>query len=241
MLFQLDGTPPNMPFPEPHLAEDEPNGLLAVGGDLRIERLLNAYRQGVFPWYSEGQPLLWWSPNPRMVLYPGKVHVSRSLRKQLKAGGLELRINSDFHKVTEECAAPRDDQDGTWLLPEMRDAYLALHLAGYAHSIELWHDNTLVGGMYGVSMGGVFFGESMFSRIPSASRIVMVYLSELLLAHGFSLIDCQVYNPHLERMGAIEIPRSRFLQELSLVINHEPAISPWRSPPRDCSQLFAAR
>ena len=237
MIFQLDGTPSDTCFPDPELAESVPDGLLAVGGDLSRVRLLHAYQQGIFPWYAEGQPVLWWSPNPRAVLYPRNVHVSRRLRRHLRRGGLVLRIDSAFEEVTENCAAPRAGQNGTWLLPEMRSAYTELHRAGDAHSIELWQGGELVGGLYGVVMGKIFFGESMFSRVPDASKIVMVYLAELLGKHRFAFLDCQVVNPHLARMGALEIPRDRFLRELQVATGQagEPRI--WQQTPLDCSEL----
>ena len=241
MIFQLDGTPPDTGFPDPQLAESEPDGLLAVGGDLSRARLLHAYHQGIFPWYAEGQPLLWWSPDPRTVLYPGDVHVSRSLRRRLRKGGLILRIDQAFEQVTIGCAAPREGQDGTWLLPEMRCAYSELHRAGDAHSIELWQEDELVGGLYGVSLGQAFFGESMFSRVPDASKIVMVYLAELLGRHGFAFLDCQVFNPHLASMGALEISRSRFLDELHAATAQPGDTQTWQHPPLDCRDLEHAR
>lgn len=237
MIYQLSGTPADTPFPDPRLAETEPNGLLAIGGDLSRPRLLQAYRQGVFPWYSEDQPILWWSPDPRTVLYPGQVHVSRSLRRRLRRGGLELRIDSAFDQVTAACAEPRGDENGTWLLPEMRRAYADLYRQGDAHAIELWAGARLVGGLYGVAIGRVFFGESMFSRVADASKVVMVYLSELLSAHSYAFLDCQVFNPHLARMGAVEIPRGRFLDELRLATDGQPDGTIWRRPPCDCSHL----
>lgn len=237
MIYQLSGTPPDLPFPDPRLAETEPNGLLAVGGDLSRPRLLQAYRQGIFPWYAEGQPLLWWSPDPRTVLYPGQIHISRSLRRRLRKGGLELRIDSAFDQVTAACAEPRGDENGTWLLPEMRRAYAELHRHGDAHAIELWSDQALVGGLYGVAIGQAFFGESMFSRIVDASKIVMVYLAQLLAAHDYAFLDCQVFNPHLARMGAVEIPRDRFLRELRLATVRPGDAAIWQQPPRDCGLL----
>ncbi len=241
MIFRLDETVPDHPFPDPSLAENEPNGLLAVGGDLHPRRLLNAYRHGIFPWYSEDQPILWWSPDPRMVLFPEEIHVARSLRRQMRRGGLELRIDSDFAGVLEACATPRHEDEGTWLIPEMRAAYLSLYHMGHAHSFELWQDQRLVGGLYGVTLGRMFFGESMFSRIPSASRIVMVHLCEHLAAHGFPLIDCQIHNPHLERMGAREIPRARFQRLLADAVTQPEASDTWLARPRDCQELAHAR
>jgi len=240
MIFHLDGTPANTPFPDPALAAREPNGLLAVGGELSRRRLMLAYSQGIFPWYSEGQPILWWSPDPRTVLYPENIHVSRSLKKRLRRGGLELKFDTDFQAVTLACAEPRSDQDGTWLLPEMQQAYIELFRHGDAHSIELWHEEKLVGGMYGVALGRVFFGESMFSRVPDASKIVMVYIAEQLLAHDFTFLDCQVFNPHLASMGAVEIPRHHFLQQLRHAVDEAPRPGMWKAPPIDCSNLSHA-
>jgi len=237
MIFQLNGTSPDSHFPDPGLAEREPDGLLAIGGDLHPQRLLQAYAQGIFPWYGEDQPILWWSPDPRTLLYPDRVHVSRSLRRQLRRGGLVLRIDSAFEQVTRACAEPRGDLQGTWLLPEMQTAYRRLHELGVAHSIELWRQQELVGGLYGVALGKAFFGESMFSRIPGASKIVMVYLCERLLAFNYRFLDCQVFNPHLASMGAEEIPRARFLQELekAVLAPEDPAI--WHADTVECNAL----
>jgi leucyl/phenylalanyl-tRNA--protein transferase len=241
MIFQLNERPGETAFPDPGHAEREPNGLLAVGGDLHPDRLLSAYAHGIFPWYSEGQPILWWSPDPRTLLYPDRVHVSRSLRRQLRRGGLELRIDTAFNQVIAACAAPRGGQDGTWLLPEMQQAYIRLHQMGRAHAIELWRDGRLVGGLYGLALGRAFFGESMFSRIPSASRIVMVYLCEHLASLGYHFLDCQVHNPHLERMGACEIPRERFLRELEVAVREPEPPGAWRTRPLDCALLEHAQ
>lgn len=241
MIYQLDGTPPDIRFPDPTQAECDPDGLIAVGGDLSPRRLLNAYRQGIFPWYSEHQPVLWWSPDPRTLLYPEQLHVSRSLRRQMRRGGLTLRMDSAFDEVVAGCAGPRRDQDGTWILPEVQDAYIHLHHIGVAHSIELWERRRLVGGMYGVALGGAFFGESMFSLTPNASKIVMVHLCEQLLAHGFHFLDCQVFNPHLGRMGAVEVPRSVFLQQLDHALLSDADHRIWSQPPRDCASLACAR
>ena len=214
MIFDLDGTPRDIGFPDTRLAESDPNGLLAIGGDLSLERLLNAYAQGVFPWYSHGQPILWWSPAPRMVLYPGELHVSRSLRRSLRRRGYELSVNQSFEAVIRACAAPRDTHPGTWLVPEMISAYLTLHAAGYAHSIEVWLDEELVGGLYGVALGQVFFGESMFSRQTDASKAAMSLLAEIAAEHPFQLIDCQVHTDHLASLGAREIDRELFQQSV---------------------------
>jgi len=237
MIFQLNGTAPDITFPNPARAEREPDGLLAIGGDLHPRRLLQAYAQGIFPWYSEDQPILWWSPDPRTVLYPDKVHVSRSLRRLLRRGGLSLRMDTAFAAVTRECAAPRADQEGTWLSPEMQAAYQQLHHMGVAHSIELWHQQDLVGGLYGLGIGRAFFGESMFSRVTSASRVVMVFLCERLLRFGYRFLDCQVFNPHLESMGAEEIPRARFLEELATAVSAPEPVGMWQPLELDCSDL----
>ena len=241
MIFQLDGTMPDMRFPDPAHAERDPDGLLAVGGDLSPQRLINAYSQGIFPWYSEHQPLLWWSPDPRTLIFPEHLHVSRSLRRQMRQGGFTLRMDAAFEDVLIGCAAPRRDQDGTWLLPEMREAYLQLHELGIAHSIELWQGKRLVGGMYGLSLGAAFFGESMFSLTASASKIVMVHLCEQLSAHRFHFLDCQVFNPHLGRMGAVQLPRREYLERLRCALLDEVDNGIWSQPPVDCKHLAHAR
>lgn len=200
-------------FPDP--ARAEPSGLLAVGGDLSPERLLVAYASGIFPWFSEGDPILWWSPDPRLVLFPDKLHVGRSLRKTMRAGRFDVRFDTAFVDVMRACAAtPRPNQDGTWITDEMIDAYVQLHDAGYAHSIESWADGRLVGGLYGVSLGAAFFGESMFAHEPDASKVAFVTLVESLRAWEFELVDCQVTTAHLVRFGAEEIPRAGFLARL---------------------------
>ncbi len=210
MIFDLDGTPPDIGFPDPALAETEPNGLLAVGGDLSGERILHAYRQGIFPWYSAGQPILWWSPAPRMVLYPAEFHASRSLRRSMRRRGYGVSINLAFEGVIRACAEPRGHQPGTWLLPEMVDSYVGLNAAGHAHSVEVWRDDELAGGLYGIAIGRVFFGESMFSRHTDASKVALALLTEVALQQPFALIDCQIYTDHLARLGAREIGREVF-------------------------------
>ena len=210
-LHWLDADP-NAPFPPLEQALRDPDGLLAAGGDLSPPRLLNAYRHGVFPWYSEGEPILWWSPDPRCVLYPDRLKISRSLRKTLKKQPFELRLDSAFAEVMQACAQPRADQSGTWITYDMFQAYVHMHELGYAHSVECWRDGELVGGLYGMAIGRVFFGESMFSRVTDASKVALVYLCQHLLAQGFKLIDSQVYTPHLASLGAEMIPRSRFAE-----------------------------
>ncbi len=227
MIYLLDPDDPAAPFPALEQAEEEPNGLLAVGGDLSIVRLLGAYRKGIFPWYSPGQPILWWSPDPRTVLFPERVVVSRSLAKSIRNRGYTVSIDRDFPAVIEACSAPRQEEDGTWITDEMAAAYTHLHQAGYAHSVEIWRDGRLVGGLYGVALGRIFFGESMFSRERDASKVALVYLSELLHGWGFSLIDCQVYTGHLVRLGAEEIPRSRFTEILDRSVSEPPADAAW--------------
>ena len=200
------------PFPPVAKALKSPNGLLCAGGDLSPERLVEAYRRGIFPWFSEGDPILWWSPDPRMVLFPEELRVSRSLRKAVARGRYETRFDCDFRAVIEACAAPRDGHAGTWIVPEMIDAYTKLNELGFAHSVESWEDGELAGGLYGVSLGKVFFGESMFTRAPDASKIALVRLVERLRARDYRVIDCQQATAHLASLGAREIPRKAFAQ-----------------------------
>jgi leucyl/phenylalanyl-tRNA---protein transferase len=200
-------------FPPPEKADR--SGLLAVGGDLSPERLLSAYSRGIFPWYNEGQPLLWHSPNPRFVLEPAKLHVGRSLRKTLKAGLYDIRWDTAFADVITACASvPRPGQDGTWITDEMLEAYVTLHELGFAHSVEAWAEGELKGGFYGVSLGAAFFGESMFARAPDASKAAFTTAVERFQGWGFHFIDCQVETEHLARFGAEHWPRKRFLQAL---------------------------
>ncbi|OGI57782.1 MAG: leucyl/phenylalanyl-tRNA--protein transferase [Candidatus Muproteobacteria bacterium RBG_19FT_COMBO_61_10] len=200
----------------PPVESATPDGLLAVGGDLSSERLLAAYRHGIFPWYNPGQPILWWSPDPRAVLYPDKLKISRSLRQTLKGGQLRVTFDTCFREVMLACAAPREQYPGggTWISDDMIEAYTRLHAMGYAHSIETWHENRLVGGLYGVALGGVFFGESMFARATDASKVALVALVSKLREWGFVLIDCQIPSAHLTSLGAEEIARCVFLTEL---------------------------
>lgn len=207
-LLREDG----IAFPDAALALREPDGLLAMGGDLSTARLIEAYRNGIFPWYSEGEPILWWSPDPRMVLFPERLHVSRSLRKWLNKNVYTVTFNQDFASVIEQCAALREG--GTWITPEMQEAYCELHRLGLAHSVECRRDDKLVGGLYGVALGRVFFGESMFSLEPNASKAALVRLAERLQQSGFRMIDCQVHSAHLQSLGAEDIPRTEFLRML---------------------------
>lgn len=209
------GRDPRAPFPPPETALREPNGLLAVGGDLNPQRLLTAYRLGIFPWYSEGEPILWWTPDPRWVLTPATLHLGRSLRKSLRHTTVQVSLNQDFSAVVRACAAPRSQQQGTWLNSAMQAAYLRLHLLGYAHAVEIWQASELVGGLYGVALGGVFFGESMFSRQPDASKFALIALVRFMQAQGMSLLDCQVESAHLRYLGASPLPRMQFQQQLT--------------------------
>ncbi len=215
MPYLLAPHDPPGAFPDVSEALTEPDGLLAVGGDLGTRRLISAYRQGIFPWFSEGDPILWWSPNPRTVLVPAQLRISRSLRKLLRKRALAVTMDRDFPAVINACAAPRDAHGGTWLLPEMIEAYRALHVRGVAHSVEVWEAGQLVGGLYGVAIGQAFFGESMFSRRDNASKVALVALCQRLLRWGFGMVDCQVLTEHLLRMGADEMPRERFVEQLA--------------------------
>lgn len=218
----------DLSFPPLEKAMREPNGLLAAGGDLSPERLLAAYRHGCFPWYQEGQPLLWWSPDPRTVLFPEELHVSRSLRKTLRQETFTVTFDRAFQAVIEGCAGPRRYADGTWITTPMQNAYLALHRLGVAHSVEVWQDGRLVGGLYGLAMGRLFFGESMFSRATDASKVGFVALVERLRDWGFKLIDCQMPTQHLASFGARAIPREAFAEALSRYLDG-PGTTQWGS------------
>ncbi|MBK7212776.1 MAG: leucyl/phenylalanyl-tRNA--protein transferase [Bacteroidales bacterium] len=202
-----------MVFPDPDEADE--SGLLAVGGDLSIERLKLAYSQGIFPWYEDGMPILWWSPDPRMILFPSKMIISHSLKQTVKKHKFTVTFDKAFSKVIEECSfTPRKDQDGTWITREMKHAYQKLHEAGFAHSVEAWLDGELVGGLYGVSMGRAFFGESMFHKETNASKVALVHLVEKLIEWEYDIIDAQVYTNHLESLGGELIPRNQYLKFL---------------------------
>lgn len=219
------------PFPPVERALKEPNGLLCAGGDLSRERLLAAYRRGIFPWYSRGEPLLWWSPDPRMVLHCDELKVSRSLGKSLRNKGYELRIDTAFAQVLKGCSAPRRGEPGTWLGADMQAAYLRLHEDGYAHSFETWRNDALVGGLYGVALGRMFFGESMFSHETDASKVALVNLVKVLQGRGFPLVDCQMSTPLLASLGAREIPRRAFLRTLSTLVNYDELPGKWTHVP----------
>ncbi|KAA3625261.1 MAG: leucyl/phenylalanyl-tRNA--protein transferase [Flavobacterium sp.] len=202
----------------PEVSEADSDGLLAVGGDLSVERLKLAYRLGIFPWYGDAQPIMWWSPNPRMVLFPDKLYVSKNLQKKIKKGIFTVTFNTNFTEVIQQCAnVPRSDQGGTWITEEMEIAYIKLHQLGIATSVEVWLDGRLVGGLYGVDLldKKVFCGESMFSLVSDASKIALYYLVEELKKRNYQIIDCQMYTEHLERMGAEEVPREQFLDYLT--------------------------
>ncbi len=206
----LDPEHPEQAFPNPANALQDPNGLLAMGGCLSPQRLLTAYRQGIFPWYNPGEPILWWSPNPRLVLFPDQLHISRSLKKTIRKQDFEISYDTDFNAVIHACATPRDEEGGTWITEEMIAAYCRLHSLGIAHSVEARVDQQLVGGLYGLAIGKVFFGESMFSYQSNASKTAFVHLVQDLLHCGFQLIDCQVHTDHLISLGAVEINRQAF-------------------------------
>ena len=214
-------------FPPIRRALTTPNGLLCAGADLSPKRLVAAYSKGIFPWFSEGDPILWWSPDPRMVLFPEELRVSRSLRKTVERGTYEVRFDHDFRAVIEACAAPRGAGGGTWIVPEMVEAYVRLHELGFAHSVESWLDGELAGGLYGVGLGRVFFGESMFTRLPDASKAALVHLVERLKAGGCRVIDCQQATAHLASLGAREIPRKAFAQMLEESIQYPPKGEHW--------------
>ncbi|WP_346765543.1 leucyl/phenylalanyl-tRNA--protein transferase [Thioalkalivibrio sp. XN8] len=198
-------------FPPPAAALAEPNGLLAAGGDLAPERVLAAYRHGIFPWYEEGQPILWWSPDPRTVILPAELHVSRRFRRELRRRPFEASFDTDFAAVVRGCARLDEPLAGTWITPDMMAAYQRLHELGHAHSLEIWQAGRLVGGLYGVALGRAFFAESMYSRVSNASKAALAHLAGVLGANGFRLIDCQLPSAHLARLGARELPRRQFL------------------------------
>jgi leucyl/phenylalanyl-tRNA--protein transferase len=218
----------NAPFPPVNTAMLEPNGLLAAGGDLMPERLLEAYCNGIFPWFNEGDPILWWSPDPRMVLFPEEFKLSKSLLKTLRRGKYELRTDTAFEQVMRACALPRAGQNGTWIQEDIVDAYVRLHRMGLAHSVETWIDGELSGGLYGVSLGRMFYGESMFSHKTDASKIALAHLSAQLTRWQFGMIDCQMNTSHLASMGAREIPRTQFITQLQELIHYPHIASPWR-------------
>jgi leucyl/phenylalanyl-tRNA--protein transferase len=217
-MFRLSANPSDLRFPP--VEQASPDGLLAVGGDLRPERLLEAYRHGIFPWYSNDQPILWWSPDPRTVLFPDKLHISRSLKRSLRPGIFSVTLDRCFRAVTTACAKPRPQypDGGTWITAEMLAAYTRLHELGYAHSVETWKEGQLVGGLYGVALGGAFFAESMFTHTSDASKVALVSLVRQLQNWGFRLMDCQQSSPHIKMLGAEDIPRRDFLDHLAAAL-----------------------
>jgi len=228
MLPYLDPHQPNQGFPDLDEALTDPDGLLAAGGCLSTTRLLNAYRNGIFPWYSEEDPILWWSPDPRLVIFPNQLHISKSLQKTIRKQNFTLSFDQAFADVIAACSNPRPDEAGTWLSAEMQSAYIQLHQQGHAHSIEVWSNNQLVGGLYGVAIGRVFFGESMFHTQTDASKIAFVSLVQQLTEWGYQLIDCQVHSNHLVSLGAEEIPRSHFTSLLKQYRSQLPHKQAWQ-------------
>lgn len=216
------------PFPPVSRALKDPNGLLAAGAALTPERLIDAYRQGIFPWYSDDQPLLWWSPDPRMVLFPAELRLTRSLKKRLRRRDYEIRADTCFEQVMRACAEPRPGQEGTWITDDMVDAYCALHAQGFAHSVETWIDGKLAGGLYGIALGRMFYGESMFTRATDASKLAFAHLVRQLERQGFGMIDCQMKTSHLAAFGAHEIPRGDFMRKLQELVNYPGQNGKWR-------------
>jgi leucyl/phenylalanyl-tRNA--protein transferase len=219
---------PADPFPPVDHALDEPNGLLAAGGDLTIPRMVEAYRRGIFPWFSEGDPILWWCPDPRLVLPTDRVHISHSLKRRLRRGDYEVTFDREFSAVLHACAAPRRDDGGTWLVAGMRRAYQRLHDAGVAHSVEVWRERELVGGLYGVALGRMFFGESMFTRQTDASKMAIAYLAAQLGRWRFPLIDCQMRTDHLVSLGAVDVSRREFVRAVARLVEMPGIPGPWQ-------------
>lgn len=225
--YPLDPDNPDQAFPDVELAAIQPDGLLAIGGDLSPTRLLNAYRHGIFPWFDSDQPILWWSPNPRLVLYPNDLKVSRSLRKTINNKNFEVRFDTAFSDVINACGKARQYSDDTWIDQRIKEAYKELHRLGYAHSAETWLDNKLVGGLYGVAIGKVFYGESMFYEERDASKVAFVSLVSSLQSWGFELIDCQMTTAHLVRLGAKEVSRQEFSQQLNQFCDYSTSEQAW--------------
>ncbi len=227
-IVWLNTDDPYMRFPDVSNALSSPDGLLAAGGDLSPERLLVAYAQGIFPWFDEGQPILWWAPDPRAVLFPGEFHASRSLARSQRRAAFSTTINRDFSAVIRGCAAPRSGETGTWITPSMQAAYLNLHRLGYAHSIEVWSQEELVGGIYGVAIGRVFFGESMFSNVSDASKIALQALCTEMINRSYVILDCQIESAHLASLGSRYIPRDEFVSLLAKYCCQRPAKGAWK-------------
>lgn len=217
-------------FQFPSVEAASPEGIVAMEGNLSPGMLLSAYKQGIFPWYSEGDPILWWSPDPRMVLFPEKIHISKSMQRSFKRGRFFFSMDNQFREVVNSCGGiPRKHEDGTWITKEMKDAYTHLHEMGWGHSVEVWEDNELVGGLYGLSIGSVFFGESMFSKKNNASKAAFIILAQTLGGLGFTMIDCQLYTPHLESLGAVKIDRKKYLELLNIGLEAETRRGNWNS------------
>ncbi len=225
-LYWINPLDPEYSFPDVDQAMREPDGLLAAGGDLSPARLLKAYRLGIFPWFSDGQPILWWSPDPRMVLFPEELKISRSLAKVIRQERFKITLDRNLDAVIRACAEPRADERGTWITEDMIDAYNKLHQLGYAHSVEAWQDDRLVGGLYGIALGQVFFGESMFSRVSNASKVAFAHLAKVLHEKSFQLIDCQVETAHLASLGARNIPRQQFIEIINKHCDSDEIASP---------------
>lgn len=227
-LHWLDPRDPQQPFPPAYKAMRDPNGLLAIGGDLSVTRLLLAYSSGIFPWYNPNEPILWWCPDPRAVLEPDDFHVSHSLRKRIRRDDYAITFDTAFSDVLNACTAIRRGSHGTWLGPEMKRAYQELHQQGHAHSVEIWRNRRLVGGLYGVSLGRAFFGESMFSVETDGSKLALYWLCQQLQLWDFELLDCQIASEHLRSLGASEIPREKFLGRLKQALTKPGAPGTWR-------------
>lgn len=228
-LTLLDPFRPNQPFPPLSKALSDPNGLIAAGGCLTPERILNAYHNGIFPWYNQGEPILWWSPDPRLVLFPDRIKISRSLRKTIRKKRFLITFDTAFEQVMDNCANPRPDQAGTWITSDIKKAYSTLFQLGYAHSAEAWSDNELVGGLYGIAIGQVFFGESMFHTRTDASKVAFVALVAQLQCWQYQILDCQVQTQHLLSLGAEEISRKTFIHCLNQYCNQAPSPSAWNA------------
>ena len=230
-IVWLSPSDPHDAFPPVDAALSEPDGLLAAGGDLSTERLISAYRLGIFPWYSEGQPLLWWSPNPRCVFRKGELYLSRRQQRYVRQSSAEVRFNTAFSDVIAACAAPRAAEQGTWITSEMIDAYERMHREGWAHSVEIWQSEELVGGLYGLAIGRAFFGESMFSAEPNASKFALLVLSQLLDSDALGILDCQMVSRHLVDLGASSIPREAFMAILASLCERASRFENWPSGP----------
>lgn len=234
-MFRLSRDPRDIRFPP--VEQATPDGLLAIGGDLQPARLLEAYRHGIFPWYNEDQPILWWAPDPRAVLFPEKLHISRSLKRSLRPGLFSVTFDRCFREVMVQCGGPRPQypEGGTWITPAMVEAYTTLHEIGHAHSVETWQEGRLVGGVYGVAIGGAFFAESMFTKVDDASKVALVTLVRHIQRWGFRVIDCQQSSPHVMRLGAEEIPRKDFVMELATAVSLPEHRGRWRldKPPEN--------